>query len=199
VFIRMKRTVDTRFWCKVDKDTGFAREGMTPCWIWTGADDGRSTTGEGYGKFKYGEKYVRAHRVAYILTHGEIAPGLSIMHMCDNPKCVNPEHLKPGTHKENMADKIAKGRGSGWRKKQNVRLTREQVLEICASDKPTRLLAREYGLMSPASIRSIRNGTSYSDITHSLRTSLQTLSPVVIACMPSPPQSPSQSGPCELP
>lgn len=202
----MKRPIATRFWAKVDKDSGFAREGMTPCWIWTGADDGRTSRGEGYGKFKYGEKYIRAHRVAYMITKGDIGEGLVIMHKCDNPKCVNPDHLKPGTHADNMADKMAKGRGSGWRRyatahdantRKQSRLTREQILEICASDKPNRQLAREYGLASAGSIRAIKTGKSYTAITHSLRTSLPPPSHEESAYTPGPPPSPSQIDPSE--
>lgn len=54
---------------------------------------------------------MRANRVAWILTHGEIPDGLIILHRCDNPPCCNPRHLKPGTQRDNTEDKMRRGRG----------------------------------------------------------------------------------------
>jgi hypothetical protein len=194
VFERKPRPVEPRFWAKVNKESSIVRQGMTPCWIWTGGDDGRSETGEGYGKFKYGDRYVRAHRVAYILTHGEIGEGLSVMHRCDNPKCVNPDHLQPGTHAQNMADKVAKGRSSGWSRKPSARLTDEQILEIYNSDKPNRQLAREFGLASTGSVRAIKNGESHRAITRPFAYEQQPFH-AMSACTPLPPQNPFQNDP----
>lgn len=75
------------------------------CWMWSG-----SVGTDGYGKTKWKGKTIRAHRLVYMLTKGEIAEGLFVLHTCDKPDCVNPEHLWLGTHAENEADKDAKGR-----------------------------------------------------------------------------------------
>lgn len=94
------------FWGKVDKDAG-----PDGCWLYMGF---RKWDGYGWlarhirGKMRY----VTAHRYAWMLTHGEPADGLHIMHQCDNPPCCNPAHLKLGTHQENMADMAAKGRSN---------------------------------------------------------------------------------------
>lgn len=79
---------------------------VTPgCWLWTG-EIGSS----GYGRFyAYGRKY-RAHRFSYEAYKGEIPKGMLILHSCDNPRCVNPDHLRVGTDADNTRDKMERGR-----------------------------------------------------------------------------------------
>lgn len=87
-----------RFWSKVDKGPG--------CWTWTGA-----TQNYGYGAVTIHGLTRRAHRVSWELAHGPIPDGLHVCHRCDNPPCVNPDHLFLGTAQDNVDDKDAKGRG----------------------------------------------------------------------------------------
>jgi hypothetical protein len=77
------------------------------CWEWTG---GRSS--DGYGSFSIAGKHIGAHRFAWIYANGSIPDGAHVLHRCDNPPCVNPEHLFLGTHFDNMRDCGAKGRRS---------------------------------------------------------------------------------------
>lgn len=75
------------------------------CWIWIG-----HVTQNGYGQIKYKSKALAAHRLSYEIHKGPISEGMYICHSCDNPRCVNPEHLWEGTHTDNMRDMYAKGR-----------------------------------------------------------------------------------------
>lgn len=106
---RSKRTPTDRFWAKVRKETSPVREGLTPCWTWTGG-----TTKNGYGQFCWPLRGSRAHRLSWFMRFGDVPQGLLVLHRCDNRPCVNPEHLFLGTHQDNQDDMWAKGRG--WSK-----------------------------------------------------------------------------------
>jgi HNH endonuclease len=74
------------------------------CWEWTGT---RKTSG--YGIAFAGAPERRAHRLSWLLAHGPIPQGMSVLHKCDNPPCVNPEHLFLGDHAVNAQDYVDKG------------------------------------------------------------------------------------------
>jgi len=153
-----------RFFAKVNKD------GPNGCWEWIGYKDK-----EGYGQvsLKRLEQYaLKAHRVSYMQHKGKIADDLLICHKCDNPSCVNPDHLFLGTHQDNVDDKVKKNRqylnradGKGVNNP-NAKLTKSQVKEI------TGLFSimnnKEIGLIYKvhhSSISSIRRGKSWASVT----------------------------------
>jgi hypothetical protein len=88
-----------RFWPKVRKADGDG------CWEWH-ASVGRS----GYGTFTCKGVTWGSHRFSWAAANGQIPPGMSVLHRCDNKLCVRPDHLFLGTQADNMADKMAKGR-----------------------------------------------------------------------------------------
>lgn len=99
------------------------------CWLWTG-----SRNFYGYGWFKPGKRLrkEKAHRVAYALACGPIPPGLLVLHRCDNPPCVRPDHLWLGTTQDNIDDRIRKGRTRAARGEScgRVKLTEADVIAI---------------------------------------------------------------------
>lgn len=92
--------VEERFWSKVEKTDG--------CWLWTACVDQA-----GYGKFGeggQGGRTLRAPRVSYEWAYGPIPDGLYVLHRCDTPACVRPDHLFLGNAKDNALDVAKKGR-----------------------------------------------------------------------------------------
>ena len=134
------RPLAHRFWEKVRVSTG--------CWLW-----GASRDTKGYGSIGlFGRgTLARASRVAWLLSNGPIPAGQHVLHSCDNPPCVNPDHLFLGTNLDNAADMLAKGREAHLSGERNgrARLTRGQVAEIRharAVGAGYRALAEQYGV-----------------------------------------------------
>ncbi len=97
------------------------------CWEWTGAQNT-----QGYGRLSVAGIQMTATHVAWLLFRGIIAPGLQVLHRCDNPPCVNPAHLFLGTQKDNMDDCRRKGRDRRPRGEEigQAKLTAQEVKAI---------------------------------------------------------------------
>lgn len=75
------------------------------CWEWTA-----HRNKDGYGALKFRGRHWKAHRFSYTVFVGPIKSANVVMHLCHNPRCVNPEHLRQGKHIQNMRDKVASNR-----------------------------------------------------------------------------------------
>ena len=98
------KTLEERFWSKVDKNGAIQPHMDTPCWLWTGAPSQR------YGQFAFEGQQYAPHRLSWELVNGKMDKDLFACHKCDIPRCVRPDHIFAGTCLENTHDKIAKGR-----------------------------------------------------------------------------------------
>jgi hypothetical protein len=149
-------------WDKVDKRS------EDECWPWKGL------LKDGYGRVQINDRSYYAHRVIYSLAFPNViewkAPSRTqetgfLLHKCDNPCCCNPNHLFVGTHADNMADKVAKGRSPDFSggKGPRCKLTMEQAQEIRQKRRngvSARQLSAEYEISLP-SIKTLLAGKSY--------------------------------------
>lgn len=133
------------------------------CWLWRGA-----TNEHGYGVLNVQGKSTLAHRVAYQTWVGDIPDGCVVMHVCDTPPCVNPNHLRSGTQGENVRDMFDKQRVQRPRGENHpgAKLTWSDVREIRAfadSGVARQALADAYGVRLTAIAR-IVNHTTWKDL-----------------------------------
>jgi hypothetical protein len=149
-----------RFWSKVD------RRSAGDCWEWQAC-----CHRQGYGWFyRKGGQQVLAHRYSYELHHGSLRRRDKVLHTCDNPRCVNPSHLRLGTQADNVHDMMAKGRspviGVNGESNHQSKLTRTDVVEIrwrvlAGASLPE--LAERYGV-SVRTIRAIEKGEHWTHV-----------------------------------
>jgi DNA-binding XRE family transcriptional regulator len=166
---RRKLPAEQKFWKYVDKSQD--------CWLWMGA------TAHGYGSFTSDGKTWRAHRLSYLWAYGELPNDLDVLHSCDTPPCVNPDHLFLGTQADNMADMATKGRSIKGRSVKNKthiypnqrksvpqKLTADQVCAIRRIRKEEGMTTRKLGKMfnvHHTTIGAILRGEYWSHVTKS--------------------------------
>jgi hypothetical protein len=127
------------------------------CWLWMAASDEN-----GYGLFGTGKhsKNTRAHRWAYEYYKAKIPPKMLVCHTCDNPACVNPDHLFLGTSADNVRDRDNKNRTAKGEKNGRSVIKAEQVPIIRESELSERAIAKELNV-SRGTINAIRSGRTW--------------------------------------
>lgn len=120
---------------------------------------------DGYGQVHWNHKKHRVHRLAYELLVGPIPEGHVVRHQCDNPKCINPEHLITGTVADNNEDCRRRNRNAKGERHHNSKLTNKQVLEIFNSTDSNIKLAKKYGVTEMTTGR-IKRGKLWGHITN---------------------------------
>lgn len=148
------KTLSERFFIYVKKTDN--------CWLWIGYRDRN-----GYGKLNYQGGPQLASRISWLLHHGSIPEGLCVCHKCDNPQCVNPEHLFVGTHADNMQDMTEKGRakkrGLKGEELHQSKLTEETVRMIRSNEESDAVIAKKLGI-SRVTVYDIRKRRSWAHL-----------------------------------
>ena len=152
------------FWQKVRK------AGPDDCWEWTGYRNHAGYGVQNTGRGRKGRKTHLAHRIAFILSGGELTDDNAfVLHSCDNPPCCNPAHLRAGTRLDNAIDREVRGRGGNHKgtANGNAKLTELDVVAIRAAYTGARgqqrQLAQQYNV-TPAMIRFIVNGWNWKHV-----------------------------------
>lgn len=155
--MRITRQIKDRF------DQYHQRDPVTGCWQWQ-----MSTNHNGYGRFKVGAGVERAHRVSYHIHKGPIPEGMIVCHACDNPGCVNPDHLWLGSNADNSADMLRKGRHrtapQAGEMNNRATLTEAQareVISLIAAGLSNKAIATRYGV-THSSVSNIRRGKTWT-------------------------------------
>ena len=121
------------------------------CIVWIGHKDK-----DGYGAMRDGKKMVRPHRVAYEKEFGAIPEGMSVLHKCNNPDCVNPAHLYLGDHSQNMKDRLKSGNYATGERHPNSKFSDETVNLIRMESGTNKYISQKYGV-SVTQVRNIRS------------------------------------------
>lgn len=158
------RTTSERFWAKVNKDGPTQAHMDTPCWVWTA-----SRIGKGYGQFRAAIGGGFAHRYSWECANGPLPEGMIVLHRCDNPLCIRPDHLLAGSYQDNYDDMVNKGRRRQCHgeRHQSAKLTEDMVQAIRAARRQgasVTTLAATYGV-GETTIRNAAAGITWSHMT----------------------------------
>lgn len=119
----------------------YITEPNSGCWLWCGCRDRH-----GYGKVGVNRSPKLAHRVSWQVHRGPIPKGICVLHKCDTPACINPDHLYLGTQRDNASDRVQRGRQATGEQHKSSRLSLAVVNEIRASTETNVALARRFGV-----------------------------------------------------
>lgn len=137
---KVRAAIFARFWSQVNREKAKAKD----CWLWEGY-----VASHGYGQFGIGSHpqiRIRAHRFAWLTSRGPIPDGFVVCHNCDNPRCVNPSHLRLDSQAGNVHESVRKGRKKTWGVQ---KLRSEDVLRIrqqAADGRRHREIAESFGI-----------------------------------------------------
>lgn len=123
--------------CSLDPATG--------CWVWE-----RALNNMGYGVVKAGGRMWLAHRLSFTLYFRPIEQGENILHRCDNPMCINPEHLSAGTQMDNIRDMYRKERAAVGERHGSSKLTEDDIRAIRSDVRSQRIIAADYSVTQRA-------------------------------------------------
>jgi len=129
----------------------------TPCWEWRGTISVR-----GYGRVSFMYRHLMAHRFSYEIHCGPIPLGYVVRHRCDNPPCVNPEHLETGTQGENLRDMVERDRMPRGSSRPNALLSWGKVEEIRSSQETGAALAKKFGV-SRSVVSNVRRNKTWKN------------------------------------
>lgn len=131
------------------------------CWLWIGG-----LTSKGYGSFSWtpaGLNHVSAHRESWKIYKGRLRKKTHVLHSCDTPRCVNPEHLFKGNQLTNMRDMVRKGRQVKGERQHCAKLNADKVLAIRKDPRTNLQIGLEYGVSAPT-ISDIKNRVTWAHV-----------------------------------
>lgn len=141
-------------------ENNYIPEPNSGCWIWIGSIEREEKP---YGVTYARGRKERAHRLSYEIANGGFDKKLCVLHRCDNPSCVNPDHLFLGTNADNVADMTRKGRQARGVKNRHARLTEAQALEIKMATGKRADIAAKYGI-NETNVSRIRTGARWGHL-----------------------------------
>lgn len=146
------------FWKRLDKRSD-------GCWVWTGyvSNTRVGNKGMSYGRISLNNRNHYTHRIAYILTKGDIPKGLVVRHMCNNSLCCNPDHLELGTFYDNSEDKMKAGRQAKGCSNGRSKLNERQVAYMRNSKRSHSYFSRLFSVGNNT-IRKARFGDTWTHL-----------------------------------
>jgi len=156
-----------RFWSRVNKNGAMQPHMQTQCWEWQ-----RSPSEKQHGAITVDGRRWMVHRFSWYLLTGQ-EPQFNILHKCDNPPCVNPDHLYEGTQADNVRDMMERNRCQTGERRRDAKLTDDQVRQVydlCKTMSP-KIIAQQFGV-SRQLISSIKFGRGRKTALAAMQTSI---------------------------